>query len=268
VFYPQLSDIDGLGDHLELNQILHIRQAPVPLPSRRFTIRCQLYETLLFDLTSESDDLFNQMNRTGRSQVRKADRISDRIEVRRNDTAAYRDFLFVYNSFVKAKKHTEQITSARIEALKPFSDVLVAYFEGRPICGHVIIRDHTLARVGILWSASTRLKGEDAPLLVASLNRWLHWYEMRLYKSQGFRVYDFGGIGDSTPEIQAITRFKLSFGGTRVVEHDCMMARAPGHLAVNLLYAIRRLRQTVARKTLQNGLVPRQPTEQYLAAQR
>jgi hypothetical protein len=248
VFYPLPDDVDGLGDHLGLNQILHIRQAPVELPVRRFAFAYQPFETLLLDLTREIDDLFRHANQTGRYLVRKAERVRDRFEVRRNDEVAYKDFVAIYNDFVKAKKHTEQISEKRLEALKRLSDVFVTYFEGRPVCGHVMIRDEKLKRVGLLWSASTRLKGEDAPALVASLNRWLHWHEMRLYKSEGFRVYDFGGIGEHTPEIAAITRFKLSFGGTRVVEHDCILARAPGRVAVSLLYTLRRVRSLIGKK--------------------
>src|ERR1700687_1023762 len=248
VFYPRPDDVDGLGDHLGLNQIFHIRQAPVELPARRFAFAYQPFETLLLDLTREIDDLFRHASQTGRYLVRKAERVRDRFEVRRNDEVAYKDFVAIYNDFVKAKKHTEQISERRLDALKRLADVFVTYFEGRPICGHVMIRDEKLERVGLLWSASTRLKDEDAPALVASLNRWLHWHEMRLYKSEGFRVYDFGGIGEQTPEIAAITRFKLSFGGMRVVEHDYILARTPGRLAVSLWYTLRRFRSQIGKK--------------------
>jgi hypothetical protein len=248
IFYPRPDEVDGLGENLGLNEIVHIRQALAELPARRFAIRYQTFETLLLDLTRDIDDLFKDANQTGRYLVRKAERVRDRIEVRRNDEIAYKDFVVIYNAFVKAKKHTEQISETRLDALKRLSDVFVAYFEGRPVCGHVMIRDEKLKRVGLLWSASTRLKGEDAPALVASLNRWLHWYEMRLYKSEGFQAYDFGGIGEHTPEIAAITKFKLSFGGTRVVEHDYMLARAPGRLAVSLLYTVRRFRSLIGKQ--------------------
>lgn len=114
-----------------------------------------------------------------------------------------------------------------------------------------MIRDEHVGRVGLFWSASTRLTGEDAPVLVASLNRWLHWHEMRLYRSEGFRVYDFGGIGAYTPEIAAIARFKLSVGGNRVVEHNCVVARAPGRLTVGLLYGMRRFRLAISKSISQ-----------------
>jgi len=248
IFYPRPDEVDGLGDQLGLNRIYHIRQAPFELPTHRFGIGYQVFETLLLDLTREIEDLFRHANRAGRNQVRKAEGLRDRIEVRRNDEVAYKDFVAIYNDLVKVKKHTEQISERRLDAHKHLSDIFVTYYEGRPVCGHGMIRDEKLKRVGLLWSASTRLKGEDAPALVGSLNRWLHWYEMRLYKSEGFRVYDFGGIGEHTPEVKAITRFKLSFGGMRVVEHECILARTPGRLAISLLYTLRRFRLLIGKK--------------------
>jgi hypothetical protein len=65
---------------------------------------------------------------------------------------------------------------------------------------------------------------------------------MRLYKSENMNIYDLGRIGTSTPEEAAITRFKLSFGGTRVLEHDYTMAGLAAHVAMRLLYAFRRIR--------------------------
>jgi hypothetical protein len=174
--------------------------------------------------------------------VRKAERAGDRIKIHRNDAAAYRDFLSVHNGFVAIKKYAERLSERRLNAIKPFVDVLVAYFEGEPVCGHVLIRDELLRRVGLVWSASTRLKGEIAPTAVSSLNRWLHWYEMQMYKSEGMCIYDLGGVGTDTPETAAIARFKNSFGGARAIEHNYIVARAAGLVAIRLFYAIRRIR--------------------------
>jgi hypothetical protein len=242
VYYPHPHEVVGLGERLAPNQIIHVRQAPFPFSAPRFEMGYAPSEVLLFDLTRDIEHLFSEANVNGRRQVKKAERVRDRIEVRRNDAAAYRDFVAIYNGFVAIKKYTEKITQKRLDALKPFADVLVAYFEKRPLCGHLSIRDERLGRVGVLWSASTRLKGEDAPILIASVNRWLHWYEMRLYKSENMSVYDFGRVGTSTPEEAAIARFKLSFGGTRVLEHDYIMAGVAGRVAMRLVYAFRRIR--------------------------
>jgi hypothetical protein len=242
VYYPHPHEVVGLGERLAPNQIIHVRQAPFPFSAPRFEMGYAPSEVLLFDITRDIEHLFSEANVNGRRQMKKAERVRDRIEVRRNDAEAYRDFIAIYNGFVGIKKYTEKITQKRLDALKPFADVLVAYFDKRPLCGHLSIRDECLRRVGVIWSASTRLKGEAAPNLIASVNRWLHWYEMRLYKSENMNIYDLGRIGTSTPEEAAITRFKLSFGGTRVLEHDYTMAGLAAHVAMRLLYAFRRIR--------------------------
>jgi lipid II:glycine glycyltransferase (peptidoglycan interpeptide bridge formation enzyme) len=242
VYYPRLEEIDGLADNLTLNQILYMRQMPESLPPGRFSARYVPFNTSLYDLTRDEDILFADMNRTCRQQVRKMQRLCDRIEVHRNDTTAYHDFLGIHNDFAALKKHSERLSEARLEAYKLVSDVMVAYFDGRPICGHLILRDPQLKRVGVLLSASTRLNGQEPSTFISSLNRWLHWYEMRCFKSEGMKVYDICGIGTDTPETAAIANFKKSFGGTQVLEHNYVLACAAVRAAVSLFYMMRRIR--------------------------
>jgi len=243
VFYPRPQEVDGFAIPRALTQIVHVRQAPVRLFLPRSAALYMPFEALLLDLTRSSDDLFREIDATGRNRLRRAERIRDRIEVHRNDSVAYRDFLQIYNAFVAAKKYTDTISDERLNALRPFTDVLVGYLDDRPVCGHVILRDETLRRVGVLWSASTRFNEESAAI-VSSLNRWLHWYEIGLYRSENMRIYDLGRIGTETPEKRGITRFKLSFGGIRVLEHDYIIARPAARAAIRCLYSVRKIRET------------------------
>jgi hypothetical protein len=241
-YYPQLHEATAIVSGLSANQIVYLRQSPGYLAPSRLAVRYRPFETSLLDLTRGVYELFKGFSQNCRRQVRKAERSGDKIKVRRNDANAYRDFLIIYNGFIAIKKHAERISERRLDAIKPFVDVLVAYFEDEPICGHVLIRDEPLYRVGLVWSASTRLKREVAPSAVSSLNRWLHWYEIQMYKLEGMCVYDLGGVGTDTPETAGIARFKHSFGGERAVEHNYIVARAAGRIAIRLFYAIRRIR--------------------------
>jgi lipid II:glycine glycyltransferase (peptidoglycan interpeptide bridge formation enzyme) len=242
VFYPRLNEIAKFTDGLGVNEIVYMRQMPASLPASRFSTRYVPFETSLLDLTRDEESLLADMNRTSRHQVRKADRQRDKIEVRRNDAAAYRDFLAIHNDFVVLKRHSEKLSAHRLEVFKPVSDVFVAYFEGRPICGHLVLRDEQLQRVGVLYTASTRLKHEEHSTFISSLNRWLHWYVMLQCKAEGIKTYDLCGLGTDTPEKAAIAYFKQSFGGSRVLEHNYVLARRPGHAAVALFYAMRQIR--------------------------
>jgi lipid II:glycine glycyltransferase (peptidoglycan interpeptide bridge formation enzyme) len=242
VYYPRVDETQGLAEKLAMNDIVYMRQMPVCLPHGALSAKYVAFETSLIDLTRDENSLLADMNRTCRYQVRKADRLYDRVEVRRNDDPAYRDFLDIHNSFVALKRHSEKLSTRRLEAFKPVSDVLVAYLDGRPVCGHLLLRDEQLKRVGAVLTASTRLQTDDPAILISSLNRWLHWYEMKLFKTEGMRTYDFCGIGTDTPEKAAIAYFKKSFGGTQVTEHNYVLARVAGRAAVAFFYALRRIR--------------------------
>lgn len=244
VYYARPHELETIGDKLRLNQIVYLRQMAIRVDGSQFAIRHRESRTSLLDLKRERDALFGDLSSTARRQVRKMDRMRERLTVRRNDAEAYRDFLTIYNEFVMLKRHSEKLSERRLEALKPAVDVFVAYMDGRPLCGHVFVRDTILKRVGLLFSASTRLAGEDAPIVVGSLNRWLHWYEIELYKAEGMLIYDFGGIGTDSPQKAEIARFKLSFGGASVVEHNYMLTRAVGRAAINVFYAMRRMCST------------------------
>ena len=241
IYYPEECEVRSLRRSLRMNQIIYIRQAPRFFETEGSVVHHQAFRTSLIDLTRGVDELFEDLSRNSRSQVRKIERLRDRIEVRRND-GVDSDFLSVYNEFVDIKRHSERLSQRRLEQLKPYTDIFVSYFEGRPLCAHAYVRDENLKRVGLMLGGSTRLSGEDAPVFVGSVNRWLHWYEMQLYKSEGIEIYDLGGTGTSTAQKEAIARFKLSLGGKQVVEHNYMIANPLGHLSIRLFYAYRRLR--------------------------
>jgi hypothetical protein len=241
IYYPAAGEIRGLGRDLRLNQIIYIRQTQ-HIPEIEGPIaHHQAFRTSLVDLTVGTDELFGGLQRNSRTQIRKIERMRDRIEVRRNDGVTS-DFLTVYNNFVAVKRFAEPLSPRRLQHLRPFADFFVCYFEGRPLCAHAYLRDEKLKRVGLILAGSTRLSGEDVPIFVGSINRWMHWYEMQLYKSEGMEIYDLGGTGTSTPQKEAIARFKLSLGGKQVVEHNYMIANPIGRLAIALFYALRRLR--------------------------
>jgi Acetyltransferase (GNAT) domain len=242
-YFAQPSEVQGLGDMLPLNGILHIRQALTHLPHHKFALHYRPFASLELDLTRSSEELFGEMAQTSRYEINRAERERADIEVHRNDARAYRDFHTVYNNFVALKKHTARLSKRLFDALEPYADVSVASFRGRPVCGHVSVRDETLRRVALVWSASTRLSGEFSSTFVGRLNRWLHWHEIALYKLEGIHVYDFGGTGADTQATASIARFKQMFGGKDVKQHDYIMARGLGRIAVQFFLAIRQIRE-------------------------
>lgn len=242
VFYPRIDEIPVLVNNLSFNQIVYLRQMSVNLPRVQLAASYIPFETSLLDLNRDERNLLACMSRTCRYQIRKADDLACRVEVRENDSTACRDFLSLHNQFVTLKRHAERLSEGRLQAYRRAGDVLVAYFDGQPVCGHLVLRDERVRRVGVLFTASRRLLAGERTTFISALNRWLHWYEMRQYKSQGMNVYDFGGLGTDTAEKTSIAFFKQSFGGTPVLEHSYLLARLTARIAVRLFYMSRRIR--------------------------
>jgi hypothetical protein len=235
-------DVHSLTKCLSINKVIYIRQAPILLDLDRFEAWYRPFPTVLLDLRRDLGALFREASRTSRNRIGRIDPLSSRAAIRRNGAAAYADFLTLHNDFVARNSYTEPLSKSQIDRLRPVVDVFVAYFDGRALCGHVFIRDQDVRRVELLFSASVRLERSANPAFVSWMNRWLHWSEIRLYKSEGMLVYDFGGTATDTPRRAGIARFKQSFGGTRVVEHSYLVARPLGRMAISMFYAVRRIR--------------------------
>jgi len=195
------------------------------------------------------------MSRTTRYEIAKIDRQSGRLQVRRNDPRSWDDFQTIYNAFVRANRHTTEISRYHLDVLKPFTDVLVLYLDRRPVCAHLMLRDEKIRRVAGIWPASIRLADVRAANLMGSLNRWLHWYEMRMCKSEGMLVYDLGGTVSEN-----LTKFKLSLGGSRVMQHEYILARTPARLAFRLFRFLQRMR-TGKRPASATGAPPNRKRE-------
>jgi hypothetical protein len=114
----------------------------------------------------------------------------------------------------------------------------------------MLVRDEEVLRARLAFSASCRPDGPSHAALSGPLNRYLHWYEIRTYQDQRFRLFDFGGIEDRTTPI---AKFKLSFGGFELVEHCYVLAGAGALLAYPLYSQLTRFRPESFRR--EKGLV-------------
>lgn len=90
---------------------------------------------------------------------------------------------------------------------------------------HIFLRDAEAGRARLLHSANRRLQEPEKARLCADLNRFLHWHEVRVYRDDGFHLYDFGGINEDRTD--GIARFKMSFGGDLLREYTYLCAGFP-----------------------------------------
>lgn len=186
------------------------------------------------NLAGGPDEILKGMKRKScRYEIRRAEKMLDRVEVEIDSARAHQDFLQVYNDFAKHKA-LPQFRPAWISEYCGRAEVLVLYLERQPLCCHLLILDREAGIVRLLYSGSRRLQTSEEASACGALNRYLHWLEMQRYHAQGFTTFDFGGIrGPEDP----ISRFKLSFGGTVVAEHYYLLSGTPWIARLgNLMY--------------------------------
>jgi hypothetical protein len=199
--------------------IITVRQSPARLNDLPGLLSRGTSRTTCIDLSRDPGELEGAMDKKScRYEIRKARKMLDRLSIGiEAEPACPGGFLELYNSFVKAKKHTRPLSVARLADYASTSDVWGLRLDGRMVCGHLVVRDESSRRLRLIFSATTRLNGGEEAKLCGALNRLLHWTEIEHYQAAGWATYDFGGIGDGT---DPIARFKLSFGGEQVEEYD------------------------------------------------
>ncbi len=175
-------------------------------------IKSERTATVCLDLRLTLEKLWQGITKNGRNEIRSVERLADRIRVERNNSDSISDFISIYRTFAVAKEHVSSIDSSTLNRYGNHADCFVVYFDNRPTCGHVYLRDTALGRARLLFSASRRLEDPDTARLCSHLNRLLHWHAITAYQRDGFAIYDFGGVRDDKDD--GIRRFKTSFGGT------------------------------------------------------
>jgi hypothetical protein len=237
VYYPSLEELKIMMDDLSPRDLLCIHQTRSELPIVTPVTNHMPFLTSFIDLTMSPEALLAAMDaKSCRYEIRKAEKLGGRIEVRSNNSAVYSDFFDLYNRFVLRNKHTRPMSLRRFEAYVSASDVFIAYFDSSPVCGHLMIRDDTNGRAGLVFSATVRR--ENQTLSIGPLNRFLHWHEIKEYKTRGFGIYDFGGIGEMAPSVAS---FKSSFGGRPILENSYLVAGGLSRMAMTALNKVREL---------------------------
>jgi hypothetical protein len=181
--------------------------------------------TVCIDLRNTTEELWSAISKNGRNEIRGAERLDTRVRIACNGVEARADFLSLYNTFARTKAEVSQISTHVLDRYGNHADIFVAYLDDRPTCAHVYLKDPSLGRARLLFSASRRLEDPHLSRLCGNLNRLLHWREMCRYREDGFITYDFGGIRED--ENDGIARFKRSFGGKVTKEHTYLCAGLP-----------------------------------------
>jgi hypothetical protein len=225
VFFPREDQLAELVKSLRSFDVLRVFSSPTIFSDGVYPVVQQRSGTTWVDLSKSPEAILAGMHTNCRYYVRRAEKMHDSFEIVMNTEAARRDFLTLYNRFTRSKGNMPPLKSRRFNEYLPHGDVFILYFEGQPTCGHLVLRDKESRIALLLYSGTRRLERGADTQTVGSLNRYLHWHEMKLYQAAGMEKYDFGGIGSVNP---SLSQFKKSFGGQSVMYHYGLYAGTAG----------------------------------------
>lgn len=184
--------------------------------------RARQSHTLLLDLRRAEQELFDEMEKGTRYEVRRA-MDKDGLEYGLDAECSARDislFSDYYDRFA-ASKQRRPVFRTRLRVLAQHGMLILARAfggDGETLVWHAYVR--TTDRVILLYSASLFREKQDASLrsLIGRANRFAHWNDILAVKRMGCLTYDMGGIdiAGRSPETANIAHFKRGFGGTVV----------------------------------------------------
>ena len=211
-------------------------QAHAPHP--RFTP----FQTSLIDLSRPDESLSAPISKNTRYKINRAEREGMVARLLENPTDKEAEFYAnFYNTFARQKR-LPPCNTTKLRALCQRSALLlssVSDSDGDLLAAHAYVKDASIARVRLLYSASHFRNLEDSGQRnkIGRANRLLHWYEILALKKNGYQLYDLGGLplDSSDSQKNEIARFKLEFGGARRIEYNGFIpSNLMGHLLLSL----------------------------------
>ena len=188
---------------------------------------CREFYTVLIDLTQNTEQIFANMKRGTRYEIRRAV-TRDQFVYRHNDVGELDEFCAYADTFLAERKQPalnrrwlELLAEAELLRLTRMDDEF-----GKPLVWHAYhVSRH---RATLLYSASLfRLfTTQEFRAQVGRANRFHHWQDMLRFKETGIATYDFGGWYEGTKDLERlrINKFKEQFGGEIVRNYICEQA--------------------------------------------
>lgn len=183
-------------------------------------IKCSIaapQQTLLTDLSGSEEDIFKQFNKTCRKMINRAEAINIAFEVYDSKALAAKpelvdNFKKDYTEFTAMKgiQNTYNEDALKVYITAGAAVMTKAVKDGEDYAQHIYINDGRCVR-GLYSVSKFRIKNLDTSL-TACANRFLHWSEMKYFKTIGVQTYDWSGL-TSAADPNGVDSFKLSFGG-------------------------------------------------------
>ena len=194
------------------------------LPSSNYGYYVKCHEdTLEIDLLQPEEELLKQLSQSVRAKIRRAE-TREAFELKAyspEDLSRSSDILMqfadFYDAFARNKAlpplcRDDLLTQSRAELLW----LTCVQKDGETLVWRCYVADHGRARLRFACSHFRQL-APDLRNLIGVAHCWLIWQNVRMFRANGFTIYDFGGwyAGTEDQGLININRFKEGFGGVQ-----------------------------------------------------
>lgn len=194
-------------------------------------LKKEAFSTSIIDLTQSTEDLWSDLKKETRYEVRRAqakDCLSFHIwqEIAPEVLDEFYTFFQVFSEqkgrSAPNKRLFEEYVAAKLLVLSKVAQTVKDCDSPRVLSWHAYICDQNRAR--LLYSAS-HFRGSSTGAersLIGRANRFHHWADMESFKARGVNQYDLGGwyAGESDVDLLKINKFKEEFGGKIITEYN------------------------------------------------
>lgn len=175
------------------------------------------FSTLHNNLCEAEDILFSKIAKNTKYEINRA--IKEGVQTEKTNLE---EFIPFFNTFAPTK-HLKPLSYGNLKAYGENLFITKAFSGNEAFAMHAYVVDaHSEnSRVRLLYSATVDRTCTMLDLnLVGRANRLLHWNDMLLFKSMGFRIYDWGGVAQdpNNSATAGIDAFKMAYGGVIVEE--------------------------------------------------
>lgn len=221
------------------------------VPVRVARACCEPFNTLVVDLTPESDAILARMDKGTRYEVRRAESRDGlrRVNLPARQRADLREFIAAYEFNLVSRNRALRLNLDKLTQLAKsgYLDVSAMIDQGgQVLTWHVHILAGASVRLLYSVSAGSQSQNLERRNLCGRANRLHHWLDMRDFKQAGCGKYDFGGFyagADDAKKLQ-INKFKQGFGGEPVLTYNCQYPRTlKGQIALAAWRVLRKGQQ-------------------------
>lgn len=202
-------------DYKKAFSISSYRQTSVNTKSLLY--KKERFKTRFSDLTKSREEIFTRFSSTIRNEINRSEKENAKtfFDVDKNL------FVSFFNDFAYHKK-LPPIHPRRVQGYDRQFVVTSVYFSNFPVCMHAYLKDETIKRARLLYSATARFENSADRNKIGRANKLLHYHDMLKFKESRFKTYDWGGIAIEPTEksLIGINAFKKSFGGEEVIEYN------------------------------------------------